>query len=189
MKDPSRVSTLTDKSEAKILLIKDLSKRVAAIDVAGDPAFAQKMTANARRFWRQHRMLYCRRVFSHPSDKTADVGWHVPQWIGTAATNSQYALQYPLRGFYLPNDEEAIQYYGQRRSEANDPAIVDASTSKASPASSSTNSPLHPGCPRSKMGASPTSMSRSASQDSMWSSWSTQVARQGTICNRKAPPP
>ena len=189
MKDPSRVSTLTDKSEATILRIRELSKRNGAIDVAGDPAFEQKMTANARRFLRQHRMLYCRRVFCVPSDKTAGVGWHVPQWIGTAATNSQYALQYPLRGFYLPNDEEAIQYYGQRRSEANDPAIGDASTSKASTASSSSNSPLHPGCPRSKMGAQPTSMSRSVSQDSMWSSWSTQAARHVSFCNKKAPPP
>ncbi len=154
-----------------------LAQETRATDVDSDPAFLQKMTKNARRFWRQHRMLYCKRVFAKPG-QPADSPWKLPQWIGTAETNTPYCEQYPLRGFYLPNDDEAMQYYGNRRLERLDPAWTQVSQFKAKGIPGAPSSPVSSPA-RSKMGAVISGMSPSTSRDSLWSSWSVQVRRQG----------
>ena len=177
---------MTQKSQAKMIRLKEFAKTHRATDVEGDPAFVGKMTANAQRFWRQHRMLYCRRVFVAAGDGEGDVGWWVPQWIGNRETNVLEGQQYPLRGFYLPNDEEALDYYALRRMEANHPVIGRLPfQSKASGSSdASPHEPLYTGTARSKMGNFPSSMSRTSSQDSLWSNWSAVAAKVLPSCSK-----
>ena len=155
-----------------------LVKKERATSVDKDLAFDRRLTKHAQRFWRQHRMLYCKRVFASP-EQPADSPWKVPQWIGTAETNTPYCEQYPLRGFYLPNDDEAMQYYANRRSEQQDPAWTQVSQFKAKGIPGAPSSPLNIPA-RSKMGAVMSGMSGSTSRDSLWSSWSTQVRREGS---------
>jgi hypothetical protein len=152
-----------------------LVKNLRATSVDSDPAFNRKLTKHAQRFWRQHRMLYCKRVFAAPHEAAADISWQVPQWIGTADTNTPE--QYPMRGFYLPNDEDGMQYYGNRRFEQQNPeAYRELAQFKASALGSAMSPTRQPS--RSKAGAAILNRSPSPSQESMWSSWSTQVARQ-----------
>jgi hypothetical protein len=174
------------KTLAKTFRIKELAKKNRATDVEGDPAFDGKLTENAQRFWRQHRMLYSKRVFVAPGDGEGDVGWWLPQWIGNRETNVLDGQQYPLRGFYLPNDEEALDYYALRRMEANHPVIGRLPNQSKSSGSSeaSPHEPLNTGSARSKMGNFPTSMSRTSSQDSLWSNWSSVAGKIRPSCSK-----
>jgi hypothetical protein len=154
-----------------------LVKNQYATSVDSDLAFSRKLTKHAQRFWRQHRMLYCKRVFAAPQEPAADVSWKMPQWIGTADTNTPE--QYPMRGFYLPNDEEGMLYYGNRRFEEQNPeAYRELPQFKASAPGSAMSPTRLPA--RSKAGAAILNRSPSPSQDSMWSSWSEVAARMST---------
>ena len=99
-------------------------------------------------------MLYSKRVFVAPGDGEGDVGWWVPQWIGNRETNVLEGQQYPLRGFYLPNDEEALDYYALRRMETNHPVIgrLPIQSKSSGSTEASPHEPLNTGSARSKMG-------------------------------------
>ncbi len=71
-----------------MLAVNDLVRRRYATSVDDGPAFVWKLTKIAQRFWRQHRMLYAKRVFAAPQVEAADSPWKIPQWIGAADVNA-----------------------------------------------------------------------------------------------------
>ncbi len=126
-------------------------------------------------------MLYSKRVFAAPQyEGLADAPWHVPQWIGTADVNGPE--QHPIRGFYLPDDEEGMLYYGNRRLEQSNPEVYrELAQFKASSPGSAMSPTRVPA--RSKGGALILIRERSESLESMWSNWS-----QTSAARRNSPP-
>jgi hypothetical protein len=164
-----------------MLAINALCKRLYATSVHDDPAFHRKLTNNAYRFWRLHRMLYSKRVFAAPQDEgVADAPWHMPQWIGTADVNGPE--QYPIRGFYLPNDEEGMLYYGNRRLEQSNPEVYRELAQFKASSPGNAMSPTR-GPARSMACDFILTRGRSESPESMWSNWS-----QTSAAMRNSPP-
>ena len=87
---------------------------------AADDKYDDEMTDFAKRVRRLHVMSYAHRVFAEPGATEYDAPSHQPQYIG----RDEGALQYRLKGMFLPADEEGIDYYLQRRLENSHPGIT-----------------------------------------------------------------
>ena len=97
-------------------MIKDLAKEAEATSHADDPAFARaQMSDFARRLLRLHVMQYSHREFALPGSTVFDMPWKIPQYIG----KNEIENSYKLRGFVIPDDEEAHTFYSNRRLESN----------------------------------------------------------------------
>jgi len=98
------------------MMIKDLAKEAEATRHEDDPAFAkEKVSDFAKRLLRLHVMQYSHREFAEPDSPVFDMPWKIPQYIG----KNEIENSYKLRGFVIPDDEEAHTYFSNRRLESN----------------------------------------------------------------------
>ena len=97
-------------------MLKDIAKKKGATTFPDDPAFqGANKSQFAARILRHNIMQYSSRLFTSPESTAFDMPWYIPQYIG----KSEIENSLKLRGYLMPDDEEAHEYYSNRRLEAN----------------------------------------------------------------------
>ena len=98
-------------------MVKNYAKMEGAIADVYDPAFIgnEKASMFAQRLRRHHIMVYSCRLFASPESSSFDMPWWIPQYIGKQEIDNSLKL----RGYLMPDDEAAHEYYSNRRLEAN----------------------------------------------------------------------
>ena len=126
--------------------------KVANATTHADDAHAKsgRATEYYNRTRRAHLFQYVHRVFVAPDVEHFDMPYKIPQYIG----KDEHQSTYSIRGYVLPEDEEATAYFGNRRLENQHPLKYHATHQTKHSSSAQLNSGSVRLCaPRSKSGA------------------------------------